>query len=192
MPYSEKPTSRSLAKVGARLGKSTALMERWSTAHNWQERCREYDNELQGEELEARKVAVRAMQQEHIDLADKLTQKAREALENVDTSTMKPWDILHFLKLALELERRARFELLAESELRAKSNPDSVSYSPMIKLIESLEQARAERQEKAEDAVPNTLIVNFTDFDKDQMTTEEQEQYNAIRDSVNRRVTGAG
>ena len=184
MPYSDMPTGRSLSKLAQRLGKSKTLLDRWSAVHRWQERCRAYDREIQGEELEARKIAVKEMQRKHINLSSKLTKKAREALEKLEPDTMKPWDIANFLKLALELERRARFELLAESELGAKSDSDAVSYSPMVKLIESLEQARAERQKKEEGLPPKQLVIQFSDFDKDEMTDEEREQYEAIKRNV--------
>jgi hypothetical protein len=36
--YRDMGPSRSLAKVGQALGKSTALMERWSSQHDWQDR----------------------------------------------------------------------------------------------------------------------------------------------------------
>lgn len=116
LPYSEEPTSRSLSKVGQRLGKSTALMARWSTAHEWVERCREYDNEIQREELEARKVAVKKMQQEHIRLARKMTEKAKKALEELSIMNMKPQDITAMMKAGADLERRAMVEGLADLE----------------------------------------------------------------------------
>ena len=114
--YQEEPTGRSLAKVGAKLGKSVTLMERWSTAHEWVERCREYDNEIQREELEARKVAVKKMQQEHIRLARKMTEKAKKALEELSTMNMKPQDITAMMKAGADLERRAMVEGLADLE----------------------------------------------------------------------------
>lgn len=116
LPYSEEPTSRSLSKVGQRLGKSTALMARWSTAHEWQERCREYDNELQREELEGRKLEVKAMRREHIGLARQMTAKARAALEELKPARMKPREITAMMKAGADLERRAMNEGLADLE----------------------------------------------------------------------------
>ncbi len=40
------PDERSLAKLGVSLGKSTTLMEGWSSKHDWVDRARAWDNEL--------------------------------------------------------------------------------------------------------------------------------------------------
>lgn len=41
-----EPEKRTLAAVGQALGKSKALMERWSSAHDWVDRARSWDNEI--------------------------------------------------------------------------------------------------------------------------------------------------
>ena len=152
MPYMEEPTGRSLAKVGQKLGKSVSLMERWSTAHDWQERCRDYDNEIQKQEFEARKLAVKKMQKEHISLAGQLADKAKAALEKMEPEEMKPRNVLDFLKLSMELERRARFELLADSELKDKVNQEA-TYSPMEQLTRTLKEAYEAQREQEENPV---------------------------------------
>jgi len=184
LPYSEEPTGRSLAKVGQKLGKSTTLMERWSTAHEWQERCREYDNEIQREELEARKVAVKAMQQEHIATARKMIEQARAALEKLEPEDMKPRNILDFLKVGMELERRALFELLADSEVQAEYEPDNISYNPMLQLVKSLEDARKERRAKGLDEAERTITVSIIDEDMDRLTPEEQKEYERLKEKA--------
>ena len=184
LPYCDNPTGRSLAKVGQKLGKSTTLMERWSTAHEWQERCREYDNEIQREELEARKVAVKAMQQEHIATARKMIEQARAALEKLEPEDMKPRNILDFLKVGMELERRALFELLADSEVQAEYEPDNISYNPMLQLVKSLEDARKERRAKGLDEAERTITVSIIDEDMDRLTPEEQKEYERLKEKA--------
>lgn len=44
--YVSMGPQRSLEKVGQQLGKSTALMERWSARHDWQDHARRYDETL--------------------------------------------------------------------------------------------------------------------------------------------------
>ena len=64
--YRDMGPERSLRAVGQQLGKSKALMERWSVAHDWQERVRAYENEL---DKEARAKAVKGrkdMTERHI------------------------------------------------------------------------------------------------------------------------------
>ena len=58
LAYLQMGADRSLSAVGQRLGKSKALMERWSSANGWVERCRAWDNYLQ---REAKKAAVLIM-----------------------------------------------------------------------------------------------------------------------------------
>lgn len=67
--YRDMGPERSLRAVGQQLGKSKALMERWSVAHDWQERVRAYENEL---DKEARAKAVKGrkdMTERHIKIA---------------------------------------------------------------------------------------------------------------------------
>ncbi len=42
-----EPAQRSLAMVGRKLGKSTTMMERWSSQHEWMDRTRAYDADVQ-------------------------------------------------------------------------------------------------------------------------------------------------
>lgn len=184
LPYCDNPTGRSLAKVGAKLGKSTTLMERWSTAHEWGERCREYDNEIQREELEARKVAVKKMQQEHIATAGKMVQKAMAALEKLEPEDMKPRNILDFLKMGMDMERRALFELLAENELQAEYEPDNITYNPMLQLVKSLEDARKEKRARGLDEAEKVIRVSFVDEDMSRLTPEEQKEFERLKEKA--------
>ena len=47
--YLEMGPDRSLAAVGEQLGKSTALMERWSARWGWVDRCRQHDDATRAE-----------------------------------------------------------------------------------------------------------------------------------------------
>lgn len=184
MPYMEEPTGRSLAKVGRMLGKSVTLMERWSTSHDWQERCRDYDNEIQKEELEARKVAVKKMQREHISLAGQLAEKAKAALEKMEPEEMKPRNVLDFLKLSMELERRARFELLADSELKDKVSKEA-TYSPMEQLTRTLKEAYEAKREQEENPVFIYLPPKDGEtLNLDNLTAEELRELKRLQDKA--------
>ena len=75
--YLKMGPERSLRKVGQELGKSNTLISRWSSAWNWQERCRDYDNYLKRQELEEqRKIVMQASQE--VKSIDKLEEKQLE------------------------------------------------------------------------------------------------------------------
>jgi IS30 family transposase len=165
MQYGEAAEKRSLAKVAQKLGKAKSTIDRWSTENEWQERCRDYDNELQRAELEARKKAIKRMQEKHIELADKLAARAEEVMATMTAGDYKPRDVLDLYKLALELERRSRFELLADIELKAGEDPAQVNYSPMMQLVQSLRDARKERA--VTNDVTNDVVIYLPENGRD-------------------------
>lgn len=142
LPYGDAPEKRSLSKAGQKLHKNRATLSGWSAKWEWQERCREYDNELQRQELLERKRKIKRMQQKHLALSDELMEAAKDALAKLDSVDYKPKDILDFLKMSVELERRAAYELLADVEAKTGGNPEAVEHSPMMQLVESLKRAR--------------------------------------------------
>lgn len=99
MPYSDIPTGRSLSKLAQKLGKSKTLLDRWSAVHRWQERCRAYDREIQGEELEARKRrATMGRPRKQIDKTEfeklccyQFTEKELAAWFGVNVDTILAW-----------------------------------------------------------------------------------------------------
>lgn len=158
MPYRKKPEKRSLAKVGRKLGKSTTILERWSAEWNWQERCREYDNELQRIEFEERRAAIKAMQERHLTLALEVLQKAKASLEHLPDAEIEPRDLLNFIIRGIEIERRIRIEQMGAPLTTGASgggkNAVTISevteteQSTMMQLVKSLENARKARKGK--------------------------------------------
>lgn len=118
--YCQLGDERSLAKVGQKLGKSTTLMERWSSQWNWVNRSRDYDNEKKRQELQAEKKAYRAMRDRQLGIAVQFQKKAFEALKKLKIEEMSPRDIKEFMKLGAEIER-ANINISAVEE----SNGDS-------------------------------------------------------------------
>lgn len=93
--YRDMGSDRSIRAVGQRLDKSRTQIGKWSSAWNWQERVRAYDNEL---EKEARAKAVKdrkAMTERHIGIAMQLQKKALEALSSLSVEDMSPKDIIY-------------------------------------------------------------------------------------------------
>lgn len=112
--YTMPAGERSLAKVGKRLGKSTALMERWSTKNHWVDRARNHDKELAriAYEEEARK--VKAMAARHAKLGLALQNKGIMALNDVEKEEMDLKNIRLFIRQGVALERQGFFSNLAE------------------------------------------------------------------------------
>lgn len=112
--YTMPAGERSLAKVGKKLGKSTALMERWSTKNHWVDRARNHDKELAriAYEEEARK--VKAMAARHAKLGLALQNKGIMALNDVEKQEMDIKNILLFIRQGVALERQGFFSNLAE------------------------------------------------------------------------------
>lgn len=106
--YRDMGAERSLTKVAQALNKTRALIGRWSSAWNWQERVRAYDNEL---EKEARAKAIRGrkdMTERHIKIAMQVQKKALEALASLSVEDMSPKDVKEYIKMATDLERLNR------------------------------------------------------------------------------------
>lgn len=106
--YRDMGAERSQQAVSKKLSKSRQLIGRWSSAWNWQERVRAYDNEL---EKEARAKAVKdrkAMTERHIGIAMQVQKKALEALASLSVEDMSPKDIKEYIKMATDLERLNR------------------------------------------------------------------------------------
>lgn len=112
--YLQMGDSRSIRKVAQQLGKSDALMSRWSSTWSWVSRSRDYDNDLRRKELEAKQKAFEKMQERQIQTAVLLQKKAVQALEKLDYLT--PQDIARFLTLGTKLEKETRRESIPSTE----------------------------------------------------------------------------
>lgn len=126
----EPGKKRSLAKVGQKLGKSTTLIERWSSLWNWQQRVRDYDNELKRQELNAKKKAYQDMQKRQVGMAIQLQKKAFEALQKLPVDKMTAKDIKEFMKLGAALERANMDIAIAEQSRNADDDTTVDIYLP--------------------------------------------------------------
>lgn len=106
--YLEMGPERSLQAVSQKLGKSKALMERWSSAHGWVERCWAWDDHLQREARKAAVQEVREMNRRHIQLASTLQATALQAIQESGADIIDQKNLAPILKLATALERESR------------------------------------------------------------------------------------
>lgn len=103
--YRDMGAERSLAKVGEKLGKSTALMERWSARHEWVKRAQAWDDEAerQAAQKQLKDIAnARARQRKQ---AVKMQLKALQLLESIQEGDAKLSEIVSLMKLGMEQER---------------------------------------------------------------------------------------
>lgn len=108
--YLQMGEERSLRAVEKKLAKSHTLISRWSAAHGWQKRVRDYDNYLVRQELAEQEKQARSMRKRQIGTAVMLQKKAVEALEQLDMNSLTPQEILKFITEGAKLERQNRAE----------------------------------------------------------------------------------
>jgi hypothetical protein len=106
--YRDMGATRSLAKVAKTLGKSRALVERWSSAWDWVARAGAYDDFL--DETKRAKAARLVEEMVERQLAQMLLiqQAGMEALVNLDFRALKPTEILDYIIAAAKQERVLR------------------------------------------------------------------------------------
>lgn len=146
--YRDLGVERSTAKVAQQLGKSKTLIHRWSSAHEWVERARRYDNYLDGEARREAVKRVKEMTGRQIKIALQLQQKAVEALTLLDLEDMSPKDIREFIKTATELERTNRLE---EAQCNKASSDESGSDGAPASLADTIMEAYTRRMQEGSD-----------------------------------------
>ena len=134
--YRDMGAERSLRAVGERLGKSKAIIERWSSSNQWVERVRAYDNDLErAAHLEAVK-GVREMQRRHLGMAAQLQHKGMLALQSLDPNSMNAKVLIKYITDGAKLEREARNAIVGDCEKinrdgMAKRNEGQLSVSEL-------------------------------------------------------------
>lgn len=106
--YLEMGEDRSLRAVSQRLGKSRALMERWSSTYQWVERVASYDADVQRKAHADAVKKKRKMVDRHISIALQMQEKALEALKQMDPADIDPKNLIAMLREATKLEQEMR------------------------------------------------------------------------------------
>lgn len=130
--YRKMGASRSLRAVGQKLGKSTALMERWSRTYGWVERAAAYELDVQRKAHATAVKKARKMAERHIDLAVKMQEKALEALEQMSASELEAKYLAAFIREATRLERENRMEIVKETEPEQDKGEGASSLADVI------------------------------------------------------------
>jgi hypothetical protein len=182
---------RSCVKVGQTLGKSHTLIEGWCSKWSWVDRCRAYDNAIQGAEFEERRAQIKAMQKKHLQTADTLQKKALEAIGKLDMEELPPKVLLEYLKLGVELERRTNYEQMADSEIKQEYSAEYVGFNPLshvlLKSLADERKAKALKGRADEDMQIDVQIVDDVggkQYDYSKLTPEESAQLRALSEKA--------
>lgn len=144
--YLEMGSERSIRAVGEKLGKSSTLMARWSSAHGWVERVATYEADLQRKAHAQAVKSVQKMADRHISMALKLQEKALQALGKMSPEELDPKNLLAFIREATKLERENRTDIVAATD------PDKGGAAAQSSLADVITQAWERRQSRDEQA----------------------------------------
>lgn len=103
--YREMGNERSIAKVAEKLGKSEALLHRWSSKFEWVARAAAWDAEVdrQASQKQLKDIANARVRQRK--QAVKMQLKALQLLESINQGDAKLSEIVSLMKLGMEQER---------------------------------------------------------------------------------------
>lgn len=124
-----KNPKRSQKKTAKAVGKSEALIYRWSVRWHWTERAREYDNALVREEYTATLDEIRKMNKAQAAIGLLLQKKGQEALEKLNLKKMSAKDLLQFLIQGTTIERRARLSDVSIQNKKKAQDESSTEYA---------------------------------------------------------------
>lgn len=129
-------TDRSLREVAEKLGKSRALIERWSRTHEWVKRATAYDDDVRRKAAsQAHAQAIqksRNMADRHIKIALEMQSVALKALAKLNVEEIDPKNIIAMLREATKLERENRADVL---QLTAEEDEEHGGSSSLADLI---------------------------------------------------------
>lgn len=106
--YRDLGINRSIAKVVQILGKSKALLEGWSSKHDWVERAAAWDSEQDRVARQQQLDDIKKMRKRHASLAEAMLLKASKALLIIPEDEIKAGDVSRMVDIASKLERISR------------------------------------------------------------------------------------
>ena len=105
--YRDLGPARSVTKVARELDKSRALVGRWSRQFAWVMRATAFDREQDRLFLAEQAQARRDLARRHAKLAQAVQSKAVARLQVLDPRELSPSELLRYVQVAAEIERRA-------------------------------------------------------------------------------------
>lgn len=114
--YRDMGAKRSVSAVSEKLIKSRQLISRWKSTYEWDERCREWDNQLQREAKKKAADKLSKIAQRQIKIAMRLQNAALQALADTKPGDISPKDIVAFIKTVTAIERENRIAELEDAD----------------------------------------------------------------------------
>ena len=148
--YRNMGADRSLSKVARQLGKSNALIERWSREHGWVDRCQAWDNEQDRILRKQQQDEIKKMRSRHANLATAMLVKATKALTRIPDDEIKASDISRMVEIASKLERISRGDVgdvVEQREAEEKQLSPVMFYMPSNGRNPELEQNTVDEPE---------------------------------------------
>ena len=149
--YRDLGPARSVTKVARELDKSRALVGRWSRQFAWVVRATAYDREQDRLFLAEQAQARRDIARRHAKLAQAVQSKAVARLQALDPRELSPSELLRYIQVAAEIERRAAGEAPAVGTVEERdqgadvaSLSDEERRARMDQLRKELERRLAE------------------------------------------------
>jgi hypothetical protein len=136
--YRDMP-KRSLDTLSQNLSKSLPLLKGWSSKWKWQERCREYDNFIEGEAQKEVIKGTAKMIRTQIATAMKaqaIVIKRITGMSDEEIQSLKLNDITSLWKTAVDIERLSRGMATERAEVSTedKASLSHLTYEQLLKL----------------------------------------------------------
>ncbi len=149
--YRDLGPARSVTKVARELDKSRALVGRWSRQFAWVVRATAYDREQDRLFLAEQAQARREIARRHAKLAQAVQSKAVARLQTLDPRELSPSELLRYIQVAAEIERRAVGEAPAAGTVEERDQgadvralTDEERQARMLQLRKELERRLSE------------------------------------------------
>lgn len=139
-PFVEKPT---FAKVAEDLELTVVEVRQIYLRWEYDTRLQAWAKHIDTDMLVSRKKALVEMNEKHISMACKVTEKLQTAIDNVDPYDLKIADIKGLMQIATDLERKARLDVIEVESTTPKdmtvTTPEEKSVVPKEDMKEVLE-----------------------------------------------------
>lgn len=102
-----EPSNRSIRDVAKTLDKSATLIGRWSSTHNWIQRCLAYDSEQDRKFRSVIASQRRRMAERQVRTSALAQSKVAEFLINLNWDDLSPTEAARWYEVAVKVERQA-------------------------------------------------------------------------------------
>ena len=115
--YRDMGITRSIREVAEKLGKSRALLERWSSKYQWVDRARAYDDYMDKKAILENEKLRREMVKRHASASTMFQSKVVSRLNTFDPNELSPNDLIKWFEVSVKIERLSRGESTDISEV---------------------------------------------------------------------------